>query len=74
MCDIEHAVRCGVADRLRGWSGAARGGLGVYGVIAYIVTQRTREFGVRLVLGADGFDLLGSIVRHTARRSWQVVW
>ena len=41
-------------------------GLGIYGVISYIITQRTREFGVRLILGADGRDLLGSIVRHGA--------
>jgi len=41
-------------------------GLGVYGVISYIVTQRTREFGVRLVLGADGRHLLGAIVRRGA--------
>jgi putative ABC transport system permease protein len=41
-------------------------GLGIYGVIAYIVTQRTREFGVRLMLGADGRMLLGGIVRYGA--------
>ena len=41
-------------------------GLGVYGVIAYIITQRTREFGVRLVLGADEWQLLRTVVGRGA--------
>jgi putative ABC transport system permease protein len=57
-----------VATLLLGFAvGAALlAGLGIYGVIAYIVTQRTREFGVRLVLGANGRTLLGAIVRRGA--------
>jgi ABC-type antimicrobial peptide transport system permease subunit len=41
--------------------------VGVYGVFAYSVTQRTQEMGIRLALGASRSGLLGLIVMQAAR-------
>ena len=41
--------------------------MGLYGVMAYSVAQRTREFGVRVAMGARQRDILGLIFKESVR-------
>lgn len=41
--------------------------LGVYGVVAYSVSQRSREFGIRVALGAKPSQIIGMVIGQNLR-------
>jgi len=62
------------AFRAASMIGAAVGGLallltlsGIYGVVSYFVTQRTKEIGIRVALGATTFMITGLVLKQSLR-------
>lgn len=62
------------AFRVASLIGAAVGGLallltlsGIYGVVSYFVTQRTKELGIRVALGATTLTVIGLVLKQALR-------
>lgn len=50
-----------------GWTSLFLAVLGIYGVLSYVVAQRTREIGIRMALGAAKREIVSSVITRALR-------
>jgi ABC-type antimicrobial peptide transport system permease subunit len=50
-----------------GGSALVLAAIGIYGLMAYSVTQRSQELGIRMALGAESSQIRSMVVRHGLR-------
>jgi predicted permease len=63
MRTIAQAIAAGMIG-LFGLMGLLLAAIGIYGIVAYQVAQRTKEFGIRLAIGATAADVRGLVLKH----------
>lgn len=64
---VQQTELTALAVGLLGISALALACVGIVGLVAYSVAQRTKEIGIRMALGASARDVQGGIIRQTLK-------